>query len=216
MDEQQKEELVARFRSYLETEFVPEPQEAFVDRMTLFNELAGLKNEVRIESRQLKGALDDFRQVFTSLDDAHADVSRMFEHVRQQDRELARAAQKPIILGLLDLYDRLSAGLAGQLPAPSLFERFLPGRQQSRKWLQVHREGQRMILDRLLELLRQCGVSAIETVGEPFDPHCMQAVGSEADPAQAHGVVLHENRKGFRQDGASLRPAEVIVNKREV
>ena len=216
MDEQQKEELVARFRSYLETEFVPGPEEDFVDRMTLFNELAGLKNEVRIESRQLKGALDDFRQVFTSLDDAQAEVNRMFEHIRQQDRELARAVQKPIILGLLDLYDRLSASLAGQLPAPSLLDRLLPGRQQSRKWLQVHSEGQRMILHRLLELLRQCGVSAIETVGEPFDPHCMQAVGSESNPEQGHGVVLHESRKGFRQDGASLRPAEVIVNKREV
>lgn len=215
MDENTKEELVERFRAYLDTDFVPEPPEDYIDQMTLFNELAGLKNEVRIESRQLKGALDDFRQAFTSLDYANQDVSKMLLHIQQQDKDLAHIILKPVVLGMIDLYDRIAAGLAQQPPGNSFLDGLLPGRQQSRKWLQGHLEGQQMVLGRLLELLGQCGVFAMETNGEKFDANLMQAVGFESDPRQENGMVLHEHRKGFRQGNRSIRPAEVIVNKRE-
>jgi molecular chaperone GrpE len=72
-----------------------------------------------------------------------------------------------------------------------------------------------MILGRVLDLLNQCGVSAMDTDGRQFDPNCMKAVGFQADPKQEHGVVLQENRKGFRQGERILRPTEVIVNKKE-
>ena len=64
-----KEELVEQFRAYLDKDFSSEAADE-IDQMSLFRELAGLRNEVRIESRQFKGALDDFRQAFTSLDDS--------------------------------------------------------------------------------------------------------------------------------------------------
>lgn len=215
MDEQVKEQLVEQFRAYLETDFTPSEPEAIIDRMTLFNELAGLKNEVRIESRQLKGALDDFRLAFTSLDQAHQDTARMLHHIEQQEREAARAAFKPVILGLIELYDRIGAGLRSKPPGLPFFRRLLQGGQHSQKWLTGHLEGQQMILGRVLDLLNQCSVAAMDTLGRQFDPTCMKAVGFQADQEQDHGVVLEENRKGFRQGERILRPAEVIVNKRE-
>ncbi|EKD37603.1 MAG: hypothetical protein ACD_75C01071G0002 [uncultured bacterium] len=215
MDEQAKEQLIEQFRAYLETDFAPDEPEAIIDRMTLFNELAGLKNEVRIESRQLKGALDDFRLAFTSLDQAQQDTANMLHHIEQQERESARAAFKPVILGLIELYDRIGAGLQSKPPDLPFFLRLLQGEQHSRKWLTGHLEGQQMILGRVLDLLNQCGVSAMDTHGRQFDPNYMKAVGFQVDPEQEHGVVLEENRKGFRQGERILRPAEVIVNKKE-
>jgi molecular chaperone GrpE len=215
MDEQVKEQLIEQFRAYLETDFALDEPQNIIDQMTLFNELAGLKNEVRIESRQLKGALDDFRLAFTSLDQAHQDTAKMLHHIEHQERESARAAFKPVVLGLIELYDRIGAGLLSKPPDLPFFRRLLQGGQHSRKWLRGHLEGQQMILGRVLDLLNQCGVSAMDTDGRQFDPNCMKAVGFQADPKQEHGVVLQENRKGFRQGERILRPTEVIVNKKE-
>jgi len=215
MDEQIKEELIEQFRAYLDSDFTPEEPAETLDQMALFNELVGLKNEVRRESRQLKGALDDFRLAFSSLDHAQQDAAKMLQHIERQERESARAAFKPVILGLVELYDRIGAGLDSKPPKGSFILRLLPTGQQGQKWLSGHLEGQRMLLGRVVDLLNQCGVSVMDARGTPFDPSFMKAVGFASDPRQENGTVLHENRQGFRQEGRILRPAEVIVNKRE-
>ncbi len=215
MDEQIKEQLIEQFRAYLDSDFIPEEPVETLDQMALFNELVGLKNEVRIESRQLKGALDDFRLAFSTLDHAQQDAAKMLQHIEQREREAARATLKPVILGLVELYDRIGAGLGSKPPEGSLFLRLLPAGRQGQKWLSGHLEGQKMLLGRVLDLLSQCGVAVMDSRGKPFDPSIMKAVGFAFDPRQENGTVLHENRQGFRQEGRTLRPAEVIVNKRE-
>lgn len=215
MNDQEKEELIVQFRAYLEALDTPEQPGEMIDQMVLFNELSGLKNEVRIESRQLKGALDDFRLAFSSLDHAQQDVDKMLQHIQRQEQESARAAIKPLIFGLIDIYDRIGAGLSRKPPESSWALRLLPTGQLGRKWVQGHLEGQKMLFSRVLELLNQCGVSAICAKGEAFDPKHMKAVGFAADPHQENGTVLAENLTGFWQEGRVLRPSEVIVNKRE-
>ena len=214
-NERLKEELAERFRAYLDTDFSPESTAEKIDQMSLFRELAGLRNEVRLESRQFKGALDDFRQAFTSLDDSQQGVVRMMQTKEQQEREAACAILAPAIAGLIDLYDRAAASLAAQPPAPSLAERLLPGGKRLRQWLRSHLEGQQIIAGRILDLLAQCGVSAIKTEGEQFDPNIMKAVGFEADRQRPDNTVLQENRKGFRQEQRIIRPPEVVVNKQK-
>lgn len=214
-NEQLKEELVERFRAYLDGDFALESTTDEIDQMSLFHELTGLRNEVRIESRQFKGALDDFRQAFTSLDDSQQDIARMMQAKELQEREAARTILAPAVSGLIELYDRIAAGLEVQPPAPSLAERILPGGRRCQLWLRGHLEGQKIILSRILDLLDCCGVSTIKTEGEWFDPNIMKAVGFEVDPQQPNNTVLQENRKGFRQDQRIVRPPEVVVNKRE-
>ncbi len=215
MNEHDKEELIEQFRAHLEAFDTPEEPVEMIDQMALFNELSGLKNEVRIESRQLKGALDDFRVAFSSLDHAQQDADKMLQHIEQQERESARAAFKPLIFGLIDLYDRLAAGLDSKPPEIPWPLRLLPTGQRGERWMQGHLQGQKMLLGRVLDILGQCGVSAVKCRGEAFDPNFMKAVGFASDPQQENGRVLHDNLTGFRQEGRVLRPAEVIVNKRE-
>ena len=214
-DEQLKEKLVEQFRAYLDADFSLDSTTDEIDQMSLFQELTGLRNEVRIESRQFKGALDDFRQAFTSLDEGQQDITRMMQAKEQQKREAARDVLAPAISGLIDLYDRIAAGLDAQPPELSLTERLLPGGRRGRQWLKRHLEGQKIILGRVLDLLERCGVSTMRTKGELFDPKIMKAVGFEADLRQPNNTVLQENRKGFRQDDRIVRLPEVVVNKRE-
>ena len=133
----------------------------------------------------------------------------------QQNRNATRAILAPAISGLIELHDRIAAGLAAQPPAPSLAERLVPGAKRARQWLQGHLEGQMIIHGRILDLLESCGVSAMKTIGEQFDPNIMKAVGFAANPQRLNNTVLQENRQGFRQDERIVRFPEVIVNKQE-
>lgn len=213
MDAQQKEALIEQFRSYLENDSAVEPEVEPEDLVTLFSELSGLKNEVRIESRQIKGALDQFREAFTSLDGANQEMADMVRKMKEQEKERTQNILKPAIHGMIDLYERIAAGLGHALPRRSFVERLLPGPDRCRTWLASHRQAQEMLLGRVLDLLRQYGVTAMECRGERFDPRSMKAVGFESDPGQPDGIVLRENRTGFVREGAALRAAEVIVNK---
>ena len=212
MDESRKDELVARFRAYLDTSYEPDQPVDTVDLYALFTELGGLKNEVGRESRQLKSALDDFRAAFSTLDNANREMADIFQQMQEQEKERTLAVRTPLLLGLIDIYDRLAAGLDQRPPAGrSFWSRFRHDHDE--RWFAAHLEGQRMVLGRILNLLELCEVTPVETEARAFDPTIMKAVHFEKHPAVANGRVLAESRKGFYRDGRILRPAEVVVNK---
>jgi molecular chaperone GrpE len=79
MDEIIREKLLGRFAAYLDSVDHDETGEApamaegseEADLFSVFVELAGLRNEVRTESRLVKEALDRFRGVFDTLQSSH-------------------------------------------------------------------------------------------------------------------------------------------------
>jgi len=73
-----------------------------------------------------------------------------------------------------------------------------------------------MILRRIDRLLADRRIVATKTVGRPFDPRLAAAVATVEDPAAADGIVVEEVRPGFLWQGELLRPAEVIVARRDV
>lgn len=214
MEENQKEALLQQFSDYLDNGFMPDPPRESVDMISLFRELAGLKNEVRIESRQLKTALDDFRNAFQSLDGSQQNTTKYLRQI-VQDHKQSPALPDPALLGLIDLYDRVRSGLEQKPPEPTFLQR-LAGNTHSRKWFKGYMEGQKILLGRIEDLLGQYSISIMDAEGAPFEPHIMKAEGFRSDPLQDEGIVLYEFRKGFRQEERIVRPAEVIVNKREI
>jgi len=64
-------------------------------------------------------------------------------------------------------------------------------------------------------LLAAENVTVIETVGKPFDPAVSEAVGTAADGSVPDGTVLNEARRGYAIGDEVLRPAQVIVAKRD-
>ncbi len=210
MKEQLKEELVERFRAYLDTD-LPLDDEG-QDDFSLFSELSGLKNEVRIESRQVKSALDDFRDTFSHLDSVNQDLAKMLKRLQGQQEEKEHLILQPLVSGLMDLYDRLQAGLELKPPKQNMLQMLLGGNQQ-KSWLSAHKEGQKMVMGRIMDLLLHCGVKPIEIKDASFDPRIMRAIQLKADAGRPNGCVLKECRKGFMLETRVVRPAEVIVNK---
>ncbi|PIE72617.1 MAG: nucleotide exchange factor GrpE [Deltaproteobacteria bacterium] len=214
MDAEQKMAVKAQFNAYLESIDTLEGPENQVDLLHVFQELSGLKNEVRLESRQVKKALDDFRQAFTSLDSKQqALIAQIRSASAFGQKKEGNHDHRQLLLDLVGLHDRISAGLEQRIPKPNLTERLFNAGSRLRQWIQAHQKGQEMTRTRIEEIMARNQVKPMQVVGRHFDPMTMQAVATAAVPDKEEGLVLEEQRKGFFAGDEVLRPAEVVVNK---
>jgi molecular chaperone GrpE len=215
VDEHIKQALLSRFSAYLDSaadqpEPPDDPGEA-TDLYSLFVEMAGLRSEVRTESRLVKEALDQFRGVFDLLRTSQATLQQELDHVRAETRAQAHAALRPLLLDVIDLRDRLVAALkfvATGRPhwSDRLLRRNAPG---GAAW----QEGLRMTVRRLDQVPLDRGVVATHLVGQPFDPRRARVIATAPDSSVAEGTVIEEVRTGFLWEDQVLRAAEVIVSK---
>ena len=216
VDEDHKERLLDQFRHYLDSiDTVPvEPDVlseagAATDLFTVFVELAALRNEVRGEARLVKDALDQFRAVFTTLQSSQATLEQELRRNQTEARERERSVLRPLLLELLELRDRLVAGLQQPMPPVRWIDRFRRRRSdEAEGW----REGMNIMLRRLDRILGDQRVVPIEVVGRPFDPRQSRVVATARDAGRGSGIVVEEIRAGFLWDEDLLRIAEVIVN----
>jgi molecular chaperone GrpE len=218
MDQATKDRLIERLRTYLDgLDAADAPAADGVDDETsdlysVFVEIAGLRNEARAQARLVKEAFDQFRGVFETLQSSHAALDRELNEARAGARDQARALLRPLLLDMIDVRDRLAAGLAASAPesAPRLWAFWRRAATAADPW----REGMEMTLRRLDRALADRRVTPVVTIGRPFSPAVARAVATRDDPSVAEGVVIAEACAGFEWDGELLRVAEVIVAKR--
>jgi molecular chaperone GrpE len=212
MDEKTKEHLIDQFSAYLDTYSVNEETEQ-TDLFSLFTELAALRVEVKLESRQVKSALDLFKTTFDTLQSSSEQLSRELEHCHSDQARQIRENTRTLLLAFLDIYDRLEAGLATlKSYSPSFFGIYFSKREI--RLIRGLQDGQAMTLRRLDQLLARYQVRPLEALNKALDPHCMQAVEVDSQPGIENGIVTGELRKGFMWENEILRLAEVKVNKR--
>ena len=182
------------------------------DLFSVFVEIAAVRNETRAQTRIVKEALDQFRAVFETLQSSNAALERELKEAHARAREQSRAALRPLLLDILDVRDRLGAGLAAA-PRDRAPPWWAPWRRRPSApdpW----RDGLAMTLGRLDRALADRRVTPIVAVGRPFSPAVARAVETRDDPSVEEGWVIAESRTGFEWDGELLRAAEVIVAKR--
>ena len=63
------------------------------------------------------------------------------------------------------------------------------------------------------DFMKDLGLVAMQTVGEPFDATRHDAVGEEAAEGKAPGTILKETQAGYTVNGKVVRPAKVIISK---
>lgn len=105
-----------------------------------------------------------------------------------------------------------TAGLvARMLPVLDNFERALVAAPPSASSNGLM-DGVSLIFRQLLDELRKEGLTAIESVGQQFDPNLHEAVDMDSSPGHHAYVVTEELQRGYVFNGRLLRPALVKVS----
>ena len=173
MDPSQLERLVNEFRALLDSPPADPDGEPTIDLHTLFGELAALRSEVRLEARQFKGTLDDFRALVTVLREENDRLQRDLQQARQQVVEAQRNTERHWLLEVLELRDRIQAAAASAsgYQAPGWLNRQL---SRDLQFIDRIAQGLRLTQARIDRLLDRHRVRYMPAIGQPLDPHRMR------------------------------------------
>ncbi len=214
MSDIQKNRLLEEFQAYLEqTDLTQGLSAGQPDLSTLLGEMAGLKSEVKAESRHFKATLDTLSNALAALQTDNQALTGELATYSERLQQTRSETLCSVLLELVDIYDRLIVGfgvLQNYQPVSSLFSN---SAKQDVRFIESFKEGQAMTLKRFEQLLQRHQVYAIDCVGKLLDPRTMSAVEISHDPTLDNGMVIEELRKGFLYENNVLRLAEVKVNK---
>jgi molecular chaperone GrpE len=145
----------------------------------------------QLEAAQQEAAENKANWQRTAAD--YANFKRRTEQEREQLIGLANDVLLSKLLVVVDDFDRAIANMPDEL--------------RNLSWV----EGIAAIDRKLDSLLESEGLSPIEAVGKPFDPHEHEAVVQEDRSDVADGTVVAELQRGYRLRDRVLRPAMVAV-----
>lgn len=125
-----------------------------------------------------------------------ADFENWRKRVARESQELDRRIRADLITRLLPVLDNLERALraADDRADDSLVQ------------------GVRMVYDQLTSLLSEMGLTALECVGQVFDPALHEAVGTQICADLPEGCIVEEHERGYRFGGEILRPAKVVIS----
>ena len=126
---------------------------------------------------------------------ARADLENLQKHMQSRIDEGVTREKERMIIQILPVAEEVDLALeeAKKTSDPALLE------------------GMEMVTKKLWKALSSEGLSPIEAVGKPFDPHIHEAVQEVETSEYPDGTVVHEVRKGYLLNGKVLRPSLVKV-----
>lgn len=127
-----------------------------------------------------------------------AEFDNYRKRIDRERREWTEGAVADVLADLLPVIDDLGRALKADAAGDQA---------------DAYRTGVELIHRRLLEMLRRRGVTPVDAVGRPFDPHVHQAVTYEPTEGKPDGEITEEYARGYVLGERLLRPAMVKVAK---
>lgn len=154
--------------------------------------------QILIENQLLK-------QEIMTLQDKLLRTKSDFENFRkrtQKERaELIERANESLMQQILNVLDNFERGLKSAHNLDEIGKNFF--------------DGILMSYNELLKVLSENGLQKIEAEGKTFDPYYHEAVGTEHHKELADNQIISVMRDGYIYKGKVIRPAMVVVNKKE-
>ncbi|MFJ5271143.1 nucleotide exchange factor GrpE [Streptomyces sp. NPDC088358] len=147
--------------------------------------------EAEEQAAELDELRDRWRRALADLDNLRKRHAKELERVRGEERARTAAAWLPVL-------DNLERALAHADADPSAVLK-----------------GIETVRDQAVEVLRGLGYPRHEETGVPFDPTRHEVVGVVDDPGAEPNTVAQVVSPGYGADGNQLRPAFVMVSKRQ-
>lgn len=130
---------------------------------------------------------------------ALADYQNLLKQTAKEKSETVKYANERLLYEILPVYDNLKMSLAHT-------------NEEAGKngWL----EGVQYIIKQFKEVLSRAGAEEMETAGQKFDYHTMEAISrEETDDETKDGLVAAEVKSGYKLNGKVIIPAKVVVYK---
>ena len=141
----------------------------------------------------LQADLDRFRDLALR---SQADFENYKKRANREKEDAVKYANSALLERLVSILDNFELGLAA---AKSESE-------QSPIY-----SGMVLVQKQLNDLLEENGLQPIEAEGQKFDPNLHEAIAHEPSDAP-EGMVIRQNRRGYRFKDRLLRPARVVVS----
>ncbi len=130
---------------------------------------------------------------------AEAEVQNVRRRLQREREDAVRQSEDRVLLDVIGLLDDLERALAS-----------LPPEQASGAWAQ----GVTLTAQRMRDTLARHGVTAVPSVGEPFDPAFHDALLEiPATEGLIPGHVAQEVQRGYQRENRALRAARVVVTR---
>lgn len=142
------------------------------------------------EATAVEAESDRFLRLAAEFDNYKKRTAREFE-------DIIKRANVRLLRELVDIVDN--------------FERAMSSETEDHSH-KAYRQGVELIYNQLSGLLTKEGVTPIEAVGKPFDPHYHEAVMQTPSDEYDEGMVAQEIQKGYRIGDKVLRHSRVIVS----
>jgi molecular chaperone GrpE len=157
------------------------------------------------ESDGVGSQVDELRQEVEFLNDRHLRLAAEFDNYRRRSQvqlgEAGTLAQARLIGSLLTVLDDLERVNSLDAEAASV---------------EAVLEGVALVYRKLVQLLEEAGLEAIDPEGEAFDPTVMEALSrAQAETPEEDDTVERVFQRGFLFSGHLVRPARVSVRKYE-
>jgi molecular chaperone GrpE len=144
--------------------------------------------------------LEAKRREYDALHDKYLRLGAEFENHK---RLAAREREQQALFANEEL-------LKEWLPVVDNIERALHHARQNRAPAAVV-DGWALILKQCQEVLGRAGVTAIESLGQPFNPEWHQAIARRESGDAENNTIFEEAQRGYLMNGRLLRPALVVV-----
>jgi molecular chaperone GrpE len=128
---------------------------------------------------------------------AQADFDNFRRRTQKEKEDLAKYASAQLITERIPVIDNFERAMATKPDHPEL---------------ESFSKGVDMIFRQMSDVLKNAGLTTMETVGQPFNPEFHQAVMQVESDEYEEGTVVEELQKGYVLKDKVLRPAMVKVS----
>ena len=126
-----------------------------------------------------------------------ADFENLQKRVERDQEVVQRHAAARVLGKLLPILDNFERAISSATPKESTTS---------------FHQGVQLIFRQILDELKQEGLEAVPTMGEPFDPQVHEAVVLEEHSDLPHHTIMEELLRGYTLHGRLLRPSSVKVS----
>lgn len=170
------------------------------DDVVLEDEGATSSDKLKKVQKKLKECEAERQEYLDGWQRARADLVNREKEAQNDRTRLAERAQDEVFEGLFPILDSFDMAFANKEVWESV----------DKNW----RVGIEHIYTQTLQLLKDSGISVIDSVGVKEDPSVHESVQVETvNSKEEDGSVLRILQKGYQRGDRVLRPAKVIIGK---